>query len=98
MHTRDDEVRQLLAQCQRDTEPDEAEPTLGTPDGPQQDDLLKTIESELAEIEPTGPKINESLAGVAIKRWGVALSTDKLKAILAKHDQPENCGNIVVPR
>jgi len=94
----DEEVTQLLAQYQSHAKPDEAEPAQDTPNESPHDGLLQTIALDLAEVEPTGPKDNENLANIAIKRWGIALSNDKLKAILAKHEQPENCASMTVPK
>ena len=82
----DEEVTQLLAPYQGHAKPDEAGPAQHTPDESAHDSLLQTIALDLAEVEPTGQKVNEHLANIAMKRWGIVLSNDKLKAILAKHE------------
>ena len=62
----DEEVTQLLAQYQSHAKPDEAEPAQDTPNESPHDGLLQTIALDLAEVEPTGPKVNENLANIAI--------------------------------
>lgn len=61
-------------------------------------DFLTAISNSLNEEEKTGPTIVQKLADIALKRWGTSLTTDKLKAILAKHETPENCGELSVPK
>ncbi|KXJ28369.1 hypothetical protein AC249_AIPGENE23249 [Exaiptasia diaphana] len=64
--------------------PDDDEPNVGkntadTDKDQQESDFLKSLEAEYADSEPLGPKINESLANIARKRWGVSLTAEKLK-------------------
>lgn len=61
-------------------------------------DFLTAINNSLNEEEKTGPTIVQKLADIALKRWGTSLTTDKLKTILAKHETPENCGELSVPK
>lgn len=61
-------------------------------------ELLKEIDQNLSQTEPVGPKIHENLANIANKRWGTVLPTDKLKTIMSKHLQPENCDGMSVPK
>lgn len=57
--------------------------------GPE--DFIKSLEAEFSESVPVGPKVNDSLANIAKKRWGIILPNEKLKPLLEKHAQPENC-------
>lgn len=57
----------------------------------------KSLKAEYSDAEPVDPKINESLAKIAKKRWGFTLAADKLKPTLTKHQQPENC-ELYVPK
>ncbi len=43
-----------------------------------------------------GASVNQQLADIVNKRWGVKLNQDKLAAILTKHPQPENCSAVNV--
>ena len=45
-----------------------------------------------------GAKINQCLAKIASKWWGIAHPNDKLKPLLAKHAKPENCPDITTVR
>ncbi len=42
-----------------------------------------------------GPKIVQSLADIALKRWGQQLKVDKLKSIFEKYTRPENCPGMI---
>jgi len=57
-------------------------------------ELLKSLEADFTDDELIGAKVNQRLANIASKRWGITLPNDKLKALLAKHTKPENCPNI----
>ena len=59
---------------------------------------MKSLEADLNDEDPVGGKIQENLASIALKRWGISLSTDKLKALLTKHTKPENCAEITVAK
>ena len=61
-------------------------------------ELLKSLEADFTDDENVGAKINQSLANIASKRWGITLPNDKLKALLAKHAKPENCADISTVR
>ena len=47
---------------------------------------------------PVGDEIQQNLANIASKRWGLSLSSDKLKVLLNKHAKPENCAEITVAK
>ncbi|PFX13540.1 hypothetical protein AWC38_SpisGene22366 [Stylophora pistillata] len=55
------------------------------------DEFIKSLEAEFADSVPVGPEINQSLANIAKKRWGITLPPEKLKPLLEKQAQPENC-------
>ena len=61
-------------------------------------EILKSLEADFTDDENVGAKINERLANIANKRWGITLPSDKLKALLAKHAKPENCAGIATAR
>ena len=61
-------------------------------------ELLKSLEADFTDDELVGAKINQRLANIAFKRWGITLPNDKLKALLAKHAKPENCPDITTVR
>ena len=61
-------------------------------------ELLKSLEADFTDDELVGAKINQRLANIASKRWGITLPNDKLKALLAKHAKPENCLDITTVR
>ena len=63
-----------------------------------EDELLKQFEADLKDDDESGPSINQQLANIANKRWGVKLGQDKITAILAKFIRPENCSFINVTR
>lgn len=63
-----------------------------------EDDMLKELTSPFQDEDKTGPAINEQLAEVATKRWGKKLAQEKVTALLAKYDPPENCSAISVTR
>ena len=56
---------------------------------------LKTLEVALEDEDSVGGKIQQNLANIALKRWGISLSNDKLKVLLDKHAKPENCADTV---
>ena len=62
--------------------------------------LLQQLETQLTGNEEKGKPIRQKLADIAFasKRWGSKLDPDKLKGILDSHKQPENCGEVTVPR
>lgn len=57
-------------------------------------ELLKSLEADFTDNEVAGAKINQRLANIASKRWGITLPNDKLKPLLAKHAKPEHCTDI----
>ena len=57
-------------------------------------ELLKSLEADFTDKEVVGAKINQRLANIASKRWGITLPNDKLKPLLAQHAKPENCTDI----
>ncbi|KAK3743980.1 hypothetical protein QZH41_001757 [Actinostola sp. cb2023] len=59
--------------------------------------FLKSLEADLNEDEAVGLKINDQIANIAKKRWGITLSSET-KNLLAKHDKPENCSEMTVPK
>ncbi|XP_028414877.1 uncharacterized protein LOC114537957 [Dendronephthya gigantea] len=61
-------------------------------------ELLESLNSALNEEEQTGPKIVQNLADIAITRWGKTITTEKFKILLSKHDKPENCAELTVPK
>lgn len=61
-------------------------------------ELLKSLEADFIDDELVGAKINQCLANIASKRWGITLPSNKLKPLLAKHDKPENCPDITTLR
>ena len=60
--------------------------------------LLKSLEADFIDDELVGAKINQRLAYIASKRWGITLPSDKLKPLQAKHVKPENCSDITMLR
>lgn len=63
-----------------------------------EDALLKELEAALHDADKKGPKIQQQLANIALKRWGKKLTAEKISSILAKHVQPENCEGLNIPR
>ena len=61
-------------------------------------EILKSLEADFTDDENVGAKINERLANIANKRWGITLPNDKLKALPANHAKPENCAGIATAR
>ena len=57
-------------------------------------ELLKSLDADVTDDEIVGATINQSLANIASKQWGITLPNDELKALLAKHAKPENCADI----
>ena len=76
----------------------EAEVTTKTTEPKEEVELLKSLEADFTDDELVGAKINQRLANIASKRWGITLPNDKLKALLAKHAKPENCPEITTVR
>ena len=54
-------------------------------------EFIKSLEAEFSETVPVGPPVNESLANIAKKQWGFTLNAEKLKPLLERHAQPDNC-------
>ena len=76
----------------------EVEATAKTAEPNEEAELLKSLEADFTDDELVGAKINQRLANIASKRWGITLPNDKLKALLAKHAKPENCPDITTVR
>ena len=86
----DKDINELL----EESNPKEAEVTAKTTEPKEEVELLKYLEADFTDDELVGAKINQRLANIAFKRWGITLANDKLKALLAKHAKPENCPDI----
>ena len=78
--------------------PKEAEVTAKTTEPKEGVELLKSLEAAFTDDELVGTKINQRLANIVSKWWGITLPNDKLKALLPKHAKPENCPNITTVR
>ena len=90
--TDDDDVAQLLAEPPaRATAPDNTNVA-------GEDELLTELVASLQEEVTKGPKVQQQLADIAIKRWGTKLQSDKISSILGKHPQPENCKEMAIGR
>ena len=89
----DEDINEFL----EESNPKEAEVTAKTTE-PKEVELLKSLEADFTDDELVGAKINQRLANIASKRWGITLPNDKLKALLAKHAKPENCPDITTVR
>ena len=76
----------------------EVEATAKKAEPNEEAELLKSLEADFTDDELVGAKINQRLANIASKRWGITLPNDKLKALLAKHAKPENCPDITTVR
>ena len=88
MHATDDDVAQLLAEPPvRATAPDKTNVA-------GEDELLKELVASLQDEDMKGPKVQQQLADIAIKRCCTKLQSDKRGSILGKHPQPENCEEI----
>ena len=62
------------------------------------DALLKELEAALQDANKKGPKIQQQLANIALKRWGKKLNAKNVSSFLAKHVQPEICEELNMPR
>jgi hypothetical protein len=62
------------------------------------DDLLSAILQDLFDTADKGPAINEKLTQITDKNFIVELEPGKLKNILQKHQRPQNCEQLYVPR
>jgi hypothetical protein len=92
----DDEIRELLDHGHGSINDNNIdEPAIANEDN---DALLQELETQLAGSEEKGSPIKQKLADIASARWGAKLDPDKLKTILDRHLQPENCTDVVVPR
>ena len=89
----DEDIRQLL-----DDPPGQTSEQNNANDQNGEDELLKELEAALNDEKEMGASVNQQLADIVNKRWGVKLNQDKLAAILAKHPQPENCSAVNVTR
>ena len=63
-----------------------------------EDELLKKLVEALQDEDKKGPKVQQQLADIAIKRWGNKLNPEKITSILGKHPQPENCEAMAIAR
>ena len=91
VHASDDDVAQLLAEppvCAATVT--DKQTTMG------EDELLKELVASVQEEDRKGPKVQQQLADVAFKRWGNKLNSEKMKSILGKHPQPENCEDMSI--
>ena len=92
VHATDDDVAQLLAEPPvRATAPEKTNVA-------GEDELLKELVASLQDEDTKGPKVQQQLADIAIKRWGNKLQSDKISSILGKHPQPENCEDMAIAR
>ena len=92
MHATDDDVAQLLAEPPvRATAPDKTNVA-------DEDELLKELVASLQDEDTKGPKVQQQLADIAIKRWGTKLQSDKISSILGKHPHPKNCEDMAIVR
>ena len=62
--------------------PKEDEVTAKTTEPKEEVELLKSLEAAFTDDELVGAKINQPLANIVSKRWGITLPNDKLKALL----------------
>lgn len=93
VHASDDDVAQLLA------EPPVCAATVTDKQNTTgEDELLKELVASLQEEDRKGPKVQQQLADIAIKRWGNKLNSEKMTSILGKHPQPENCEDMSIAR
>ena len=93
VHASDDDVAQLLAEppvCAVTVTNKQI--TMG------EDELLKELVASLQEEDRKGPKVQQQLVDIAIKRWGNKLNSDKMTSILGKHPQLENCEDMSIAR
>ena len=81
-----------------ESNPKEAEVTAKTTEPKEEIELLKPLKADFTDAELVGAKINQRLANIASKRWGITLLNGKLKALLAKHTKPDNCPDITTAR
>ena len=92
VHATDDDVAQLLAESPtRATAPDSTNVA-------GKDELLTEVVASLQEEDTKGPKVQQQLADIAIKRWGTKLQSEKITSILGKQPQPENCEDMAIGR
>lgn len=91
MHATDDDVAQLLAEP---SVQDKA--TNKSSNKASEDKVLKELIAALQDEDKKGPKVQEQLADIAMKRWGNKLISEKITSILGKHPQPENCGDMAI--
>ena len=90
----DEDINEFL----EESNPKEAEVTAKTTEPKEEVELLKSLEADFTDDELVGAKINQRLANIVSKRWGITLPNDKLKVLLPKHAKPENCPNITTVR
>ena len=85
-----DDVEQLLAeQSVCATAPNK-------PNVVGKDELLKELVASLQDKDTKGPKVQQQLVDISIKRWGNKLHSDKMTRILGKYQQPENCKDMAI--
>ncbi len=63
-----------------------------------EDDLLSEIAQEFSNEATTGPNVSQQLADILNQRWSSKLDESKLKSKMEKHDRPENCEKLSVPK
>ena len=61
---------------------------------PSKTKFLQHFTNSVDENDATGGKIQQDLADIAVKRWDKKLSTDKIKSLVDKCKQPQNCSDI----
>ena len=93
MHTSDDDVAQLLA------EPPVCATVTDKQNATGEEELVKELVASMQEEYRKGPKMQQQLADIAIKRWGHKLNlADKMTRNLGKHPQPENYEDMPIAR
>ena len=79
MHATDvDDVAQLLA------EPPVRDRAPGNTNVAGEDELLTELVTSLQDEDTKGPRVQQQLADIAIKRWGTKLQSDEISSIRVK--------------
>ena len=72
----DEDINEFL----EESNPKEAEVTAKTTEPKEEVELLKSLEADFTDDELVGAKINQRLANIASKRWGITLPNDKTQS------------------